>query len=533
MNDTSSINYLIWGVFPYVALTLFFVVPFIRMIYRPFGLTTRASGIFAGRETLGLAAHLLHWGIFLVFFGHIAGLIGGIRGWGDWVGAFFWMGTIGGIAAITGSIIALVRRIRGPEMRAMSQPDDYIVHLFLIAILSVAIYQAVVHRIWGLAFTAGPWFASLWRFHPQPELMASATLLTKIHIFLAFAFAAYFPFTKLIHAWTWPVNYMVRPYQVMRTTALKFRNRWEYGLVSDKSYMTYLGGTVVALLLAAGFLLPGPAIEGGTPNIAGGSNTDGIVGGALASSSEEPAPVVARNTALDGYPLYVSQCARCHGLSGHGDGPGAKSPTFSTVPRNLTTGYFRYVSTTNGVATDEDLRRVIVNGLNGSGMPAFNQLSEHQVQSLVDVIGFLWKSRPPAGEVIAVPPRPAASAARITEGRKLYGDQCSGCHGAGGRGDGPNADSIKDSFGNPIHPRKLVSEPLKGGSSPAQIYRRIAAGIPGGDGEWLMPPFAGLGPESLWALVSYLEAEVLPAAERTAEPQSSAVQRTAEAKKGR
>ena len=92
MNDTSAINYLIWGVFPYVALTLFFVVPFIRMVYRPFGLTTRASGIFAGRDTLGLAAHLLHWGIFLVFLGHIAGLIGGIRGWGDWVGAFFWMG---------------------------------------------------------------------------------------------------------------------------------------------------------------------------------------------------------------------------------------------------------------------------------------------------------------------------------------------------------------------------------------------------------------------------------------------------------
>jgi len=531
MNNSSSIDYFIWGVFPYVALTSFFVVPFIRMIYRPFGLTTRASGIFAGRETLGLAAHLLHWGIFLVFFGHIAGLVGGIRGWGDWVGAFFWMGTIGGIAAITGSIIALVRRIRSPEVRAMSQPDDYIVHLFLIAILGVAIFQAVAHRIWGLSFTAGPWFSSLWRFHPQPELMASASLLTKIHIFLAFAFAAYFPFTKLIHAWTWPVNYMVRPYQVMRTTALKFQNRWEYGLVSDKSYMTYLGVTVVLLLLGVGFLLPAPTIEGANSTVASGTTTDGLVGGALASTSDEPT-LIAKSEALEGYPLYVSQCARCHGLSGKGDGPGAKSPTFSTVPRNLTTGYFRYVSTSNGVATDEDLRRVIVNGLNGSGMPAFNQLSEHQVQSLVDVLGFLWKQRPPAGEVIAVPVRPAASAALITEGRKVFGDQCSGCHGAGGRGDGPNADSIKDSFGNPVHPRKLVSEPLKGGSSPAQVYRRIAAGIPGGNGEWLMPPFNALGPENIWALISYLEADVLPA-ETTVASKAPPVQRTAESKRAR
>ena len=83
MNDYLGSSYLIWGVFPYVALTLFFVVPFIRMVYRPFGMSTRASGIFLGRDILGLAAHLLHWGIFLVFFGHLAGLIGGILGWGE------------------------------------------------------------------------------------------------------------------------------------------------------------------------------------------------------------------------------------------------------------------------------------------------------------------------------------------------------------------------------------------------------------------------------------------------------------------
>jgi len=390
MNAMSSLNYLIWGVFPYVALTLFFVIPFLRMVYRPFGLTTRPSGIFLGRDFLGLAAHLLHWGIFLVFFGHLAGLVGGILGWGGWVAVFFWLGTIGGIAAIAGSVLALVRRAVVPEMRAMSQPDDYIVHLFLIAILGVAIYQAVVQRIWGVSFTAGPWFASLWRFQPQPELMDSASLLTKIHIFLAFAFGAYFPFTKLVHAWTLPVNYLVRPYQVMRTTARKFQNRWEFGLVSDKSYMTYLSVSVIALLLGIAFLLPGPAIKGFVQNALAGSS---------ASSSEEAAAQNPRMV-LEGYPLYVNQCARCHGLTGEGDGPGAKSWTFSTVPRNLTAGHYRFVSTANGVATNDDLRRVITNGLNGSGMPAFNSLSERQVESLVSVVGFLWKDRPDKAEPI-------------------------------------------------------------------------------------------------------------------------------------
>jgi respiratory nitrate reductase gamma subunit len=509
----SSMNYLIWGVFPYVALTLFFVVPFLRMIYRPFGLTTRASGIFMGRDVLGLAAHLLHWGIFLVFFGHLAGLVGGILGWGSWVGAFFWMGTLGGLAAVTGSIIALVRRFVVPEMRAMSQIDDYVVHLFLIAILGAAIHQAVVSKIWGAAYTAGPWFASLWRFSPQPELMASAPIGTKIHVFLAFAFAAYFPFTKLIHAWTLPINYLVRPYQVMRTTARKFQDKWDFGLaqrvrdrwqltlVSDKSYMTYVSIAVISLLLGIAFVLPSPSLKAFVQEAYARSTP---------SAQEQPAGQGARKV-LEGYPLYVNQCARCHGLSGEGDGPGAQSPTFATVPRNLTTGYFRYLSTANGVASDADLRRVLLNGLHGSGMPAFDALNERQIASLVSVLNVLWKGRPAAGNGIAVPPRPEMSDALVAAGKEVYEGACTSCHGPKGRGDGPIADSIKDSYGHPIRPRNFTAGTLKGGPSATQVYYRIAAGIPAGDGNWLMPPQNGnLSPDKIWAVIAYLESEVLP-----------------------
>lgn len=505
MSDLLSMNYLLWGVLPYVALTLFFVVPFLRMAYRPFGLTTRASGIFLGRGTLGIAAHLLHWGIFLVFFGHLAGLIGGIRGWGFWVGAFFWMATLGGIAAILGSAIALTRRILVPEMRAMSQPDDYIVHLFLIAILGVAIYQAVFERIWGVAYTAGPWFASLWRLDPQPELMASASILSKIHIALAFLFAAYFPFTKMIHAWTLPVNYFVRPYQVMRTVAGKFRNRWEYLLLTDKSYMTYLAiGVVVVLGLVA--LIPGPS-------------GDGLIVPAQARSADpgNDAPGEDNGSrsdqrALRDYPLYVNQCARCHGLEGGGDGPGAGSPTFSVRPRDLTTGRYQFVSTENGVASDADLRHVIVHGLAGTGMPAFDWLSSAQVGSLVAVLDEFWRQRPQPGARIEVPPRPAPTAAAVAEGRELYANYCTTCHGERGEGDGVLTALRTDAEGRVVPPLNLRVEPLKSGASPRQIYYRIAAGIPrdAQANEWLMPAYANLGADKIWSLIAYLEAEILP-----------------------
>ncbi|MBK1705001.1 respiratory nitrate reductase subunit gamma [Halochromatium glycolicum] len=503
MNESLTSSYLIWGVFPYVALTLFFVVPFLRMVYRPFGMSTRASGIFVGRDVLGLAAHLLHWGIFLAFFGHLAGLIGGLLGWGSWVGAFFWMATLGGLAAIAGSVIALVRRTTVPEMRAMSQPDDYIVHLFLIAILGVAIYQALVDRIWGVAFTAAPWFASLWRFSPQPELMASAPWLSKIHIFLAFAFAAYFPFTKLIHAWTLPVNYLARPYQVLRTASKKFQNGWIFGCwefkgVTDKSYMTYLAGGVIAVLLLIAFVVPGPSQTGLVEEVQAASNADPDAGASKPRST------------LEGYPLYVSQCARCHGLEGQGDGPGARSPTFTALPRDLTTGHFRYISTTNGVASDDDLRRVIVHGLPGTGMPGFGVLSDQQLSSLVATVNRLWEARPEPGEKVVVPPRPKPTGEMVAEGETLYANLCVVCHGERGAGDGVLTSLRTDAAGRVVKPHDLTRDPLKGGATERQLYYRIAAGIPRADGEWLMPSYGNLKPEKIWALISYLEASVLP-----------------------
>lgn len=239
-------NNLLWGVYPYVAFTLFFTVPFIRMVFRPYSITTRASGLF-GRRLQGWAMHLFHWGILAVLFGHMAGYIGGALNLDVWVGGvFYWFALIGGLMVLAGSTIALARRFFIPEVRAMSsQLDDYLVHFFLIAILVIALYQVIFQQMFGIVYAAAPWFASIWTFSPDPALMDGATLLTKIHIFLALTFFAYFPFTKLAHFWTFPINYFVRPYQVMRTNRYHSKGRWEFGLLSDKSYLTYLASFMV------------------------------------------------------------------------------------------------------------------------------------------------------------------------------------------------------------------------------------------------------------------------------------------------
>ena len=242
---------LLWGVYPYFAFTLFFTVPIIRMAFRPYSITTRASGLF-NRRLQGYAMHLFHWGILLLLLGHIAGFIGGSLGYDVWVDPiFYWAGLAGGLMTLAGSLIALGRRLVIPEVRAMSQPDDFLVHVFLIAILGIALFQVIFKQTFGFAYSVGPWFASVWAFSPDPEMMSGTSLITQIHVFLALTLFAYFPFTKLAHFWTFPINYFVRPYQAMRTNRRHSVARWEFALRSDKSYMTYavtvIVGGVVAL----------------------------------------------------------------------------------------------------------------------------------------------------------------------------------------------------------------------------------------------------------------------------------------------
>lgn len=476
----------LWGVYPYVCVTLFLVVPILRMASRPFEWSTRASSLFH-RRSLGVASLLMHWGLGFVALGHLSGLFGGLVGSEKAIDTFFWIGLVGGSMLLAGSTLALFRRLTIPEVRAMSQPDDFVIHLFIIPIVSLALYQVVVHRIFGIAFTAASWAASLWTLSPQPELMASASTITKVHVLLALTFFAYFPFTKLVHAWTYPVNYFVRPYQSMRTPRYRFQRRWELALRSDKSWLVYGLGTVVVVFLVAALLL-------------GRSTPAGAATNAIAN--DDP------NGHLVGYSLYVSQCARCHGVTGHGDGAGATSPTFKVPPRNLVKGQFRFVSTDNGVASPDDLRHTIRHGLPAGGMPAFDALSDEQVDSLVAVVESFWKGHATPGAPFVVPAR----ATRKTDGSRalgaeLFAKNCAACHGDHGRGDGPVGASLRDGDGNLVRPANLAAGELKAGREPEEIYRRVALGISAVG----MPAFRStLQPDDIWAIVDYLENDLLP-----------------------
>src|SRR5690349_16665057 len=87
--------------------------------------------------------------------------------------------------------------------------------------------------------------------------------------------------------------------------------------------------------------------------------------------------------AAQGRTVFLQQCARCHGQEAKGDGPDAKR--LYVVPRDLTSGKFKFKSTVWGTPpSDDDIANGILgHGLAGSGMPSFSNLDKSVRASLV------------------------------------------------------------------------------------------------------------------------------------------------------
>jgi respiratory nitrate reductase gamma subunit len=180
--------------------------------------TTRSTGFF-GRASIGPATLSLHWGLFIVIAAHIVGFIGGAAGLPALVEAFRWGGMFGCILLLYGASWALVRRIVIPQLRAMSTNEDYAVLVFLIVITALGLYYAIVQMAFGVSYAAGAWLVSVFTLRPDASLIAGAPVIIKLHMVIALVFLAYVPFTKLVHAFSFPFGYITRPYISMRRYA--------------------------------------------------------------------------------------------------------------------------------------------------------------------------------------------------------------------------------------------------------------------------------------------------------------------------
>jgi len=233
------------------------------------------------------------------------------------------------------------------------------------------------------------------------------------------------------------------------------------------------------------------------------------------ASAAWPATMSAQDSARveEGKQVYNRYCVVCHGPNGDGKGlmgvihrAQQSGVVVSIYPRDFTAGMFKFRSTPTGsLPTDEDLLRVVTNGIPRSGMPSHKDLSLEQRKAAIEYIKTFskrWKDQKPDPPVhIGAVPDYVGTTQSVARGRQMFDDAgCVQCHGPSGRGDGPASADLKDNWGEKILPFDFTSGPLKGGTGPEGIYRTFMTGMDGTP----MPSFEDvLEEQQRWDLVSY------------------------------
>ncbi len=204
--------------------------------------------------------------------------------------------------------------------------------------------------------------------------------------------------------------------------------------------------------------------------------------------------------ATPGQRIYIERCGFCHGPDGRGNGTSA--PSMIPRPRDFTERQFKYKSTPEGAPpSDDDLVKVVTDGLHASGMPYFRGvLSDADIRTVVAYVKNLAKI-PATGSAAAidVPPRPPVTPDSIARGAALYAENgCAGCHGDDLRG----GQWLLDAKGYPVISRDLTAPwTFRGGDAPEETFLRLSTGLAPAP----MPAYAALPADSRWDLVNFLE----------------------------
>ncbi|MCY9513781.1 respiratory nitrate reductase subunit gamma [Paenibacillus apiarius] len=216
----------LWVIFPYMCIVVFVVGHIFRYRNDQFNWTAKSSE-FIEKKRLKLGSLMFHLGILPVIGGHIAGL-GIPKSWMDAIGindhmyhiGAVYIGSLFGFLTLGGMLLLTARRLTIKNVRKLSSASDIIVNLLLLFIVVMGMYSTVVTNVvepgYDYRSSISIWFRNLFILRPDAGLMTDVPLSFKIHILSGFSIFALWPFTRLVHVWSVPLNYIGRSYILYR-----------------------------------------------------------------------------------------------------------------------------------------------------------------------------------------------------------------------------------------------------------------------------------------------------------------------------
>ncbi|MCI4663779.1 MAG: respiratory nitrate reductase subunit gamma [Neomegalonema sp.] len=219
---------ILFGVYPYIALTVLLVGSIARYERDPFTWKSGSSQLLRRRQ-LRIGSVLFHVGVLIVFAGHFVGLLTPIWifdamkiGHGFKQVMAVAVGGVAGVMALIGGLILLHRRLLDPRVRATSSFADTAILLLLMAQLALGlgtIFVSLQHLDGHEMTKFMAWALGIFTFDSAAAgYIADVHLLFKIHLVLGLTIFVLFPFTRLVHMLSAPVRFMFRPgFQIVRS----------------------------------------------------------------------------------------------------------------------------------------------------------------------------------------------------------------------------------------------------------------------------------------------------------------------------
>ncbi len=225
---------LLFGTFPYIALTTFLLGSLIRFDREQYTWKADSTQLLE-REQLRKGSILFHIGVLALFFGHFVGLLTphslflsiGVSDMSHQYIAII-AGALFGTVCMMGGVLLWKRRMYNSRIRANSRFMDIFILNWLLVTLGIGLLTIPVslyHALNGdpsVMIALADWAQSIFTLSPNPKLLNEVDFIFKLHLFLGMSVFLMFPFTRLVHVWSVPLGYLARPYQVVRSKYVKY-----------------------------------------------------------------------------------------------------------------------------------------------------------------------------------------------------------------------------------------------------------------------------------------------------------------------
>lgn len=220
------IHHFLFGIFPYIMIFFFIVGSILRFDRDPYSWRSKSSQMLS-KKGLALGSSLFHIGIILILAGHVVGLLTpkdvyhamGITTEAKQMGAMV-AGGIFGVICFIGMTILIYRRLFNERIRATSSRADITILLLLYVqlILGLCTIPVSAQHLDGSSMVAlANWAQHIVTFRSgAADFIVHEPIIFKLHIALGLFIFTIFPFTRLVHMWSAPFEYMFRQYQIVR-----------------------------------------------------------------------------------------------------------------------------------------------------------------------------------------------------------------------------------------------------------------------------------------------------------------------------